>query len=159
MRAVRRLVGRLRNDESGQMVILILGFAVIVALLVTVVANASKAFLFRRSLSSWADGAAVVAAQSVSEEAVYTGQVADVLPLSQSEATAAVRQYVVENDLSSRFDGFRVAGVTVDGDDGTVTVTFDANVSLVFVNDIAPEYAGGVPISASATAVAPLTDS
>jgi hypothetical protein len=50
----------MNRDESGQLTPLVIGFAVIVVLLVAVVANASNAFLHRRSLASWADGAATV---------------------------------------------------------------------------------------------------
>ena len=68
-------------------------------------------FLVRRSLSSWADGAAVVAAQSVSEEAVYTGRMGEVLPLSQSAARESVGGFVVRHGLGAadiRFDAVSV---------------------------------------------------
>jgi hypothetical protein len=120
---------------------MIIGFAVIVLLVVTVVANASAAFLVRRSLSSWADGAAVVAAQSVSEEAVYTGRMGEVLPLSQSAARESVGGFVARHGLAGRFEAFRVEVVTVRAD-GAVTVTFSTRMSLVLVNDVVPVRAG-----------------
>ena len=132
---------------------MIIGFAVIVLLMVTVVVNASAAFLARRSLSSWADGAAVLAAQSVAEDAVYTGQVGEVLPLSQAAAREAVGGYVARQGLAGRFEGFRVAEVSVRGD-GAVTVAFTARVPMVFVNTVAPGSA--VPVVGSASALAPL---
>ena len=86
------------------MLLLVIGFVVIVALLVTVVANASTAFLVRRSLSAWADGAATAAAQSVDEGAVYGGRVGHALPLSAARAREAVAGYAVRNGLPGRFE-------------------------------------------------------
>lgn len=142
-----------RRDESGQLTVMVIGFVVIVLLMVTVMANASKAFLHRRSLSSWADGAALVAAQSVSEAAVYAGELGDVVPLAEGEARSAVSGYVSRHGLPGRFTQFSVATVTVDPAGQTVTVTFAARVPLVWTNETTP-FGGGVPISAEATAVA-----
>lgn len=110
--------GRLGGDDSGQVLVLVIGLAVIAALLVTVVVDASKAFLFRRSLSGWADGAALTAAQSISEPAVYGAGGGDTLPLSQADAQAAVADYVARNDLGGHYDGFTVTGVVVEPDTG-----------------------------------------
>ncbi len=147
---------RLGGDDSGQVLVLVIGLAVIAALLVTVVVDASKAFLFRRSLSAWADGAALTAAQSISEPAVYGAGGGDTLPLSQADAQAAVADYVARNDLGGYYDGFTVTGVVVTPDTGTVTVAFSARVALPFVNVVSGDYAAGVPISATAAATAPL---
>ena len=146
--------GRRWSGDQGQTTLMIIGFAVIVLLVVTVVANASAAFLVRRSLSSWADGAAVVAAQSVSEEAVYTGRMGEVLPLSQSAARESVSGFVARHGLAGRFEAFRVEVVTVRAD-GAVTVTFSTRMSLVLVNDVVP--GRSVPVVASATALAPVS--
>ena len=57
-----------RRSDAGQITLLIIGFVMIVVLAVGVVANASKAFVYRRSLASWADGPAIAASQSVAED-------------------------------------------------------------------------------------------
>ena len=130
---------------------MIIGFVMIVVLAVGVVANASKAFVYRRSLTSWADGAAVAAAQQVAENALYAGPTVDDLPISSSGARNAVADYVSRNGLGQRFEDFAVA-VTVDAGTARVTVEFAARVPLVLAGD-----AGGIPISAEATATAPLS--
>ncbi len=152
----RLRTARLGGDDSGQVLVLVIGLAVIAALLVTVVVDASKAFLFRRSLSAWADGAALTAAQRISEPAVYGAGGGDTLPLSQADAQAAVADYVARNDLAGRYDGFAVTGVAVAPDTGTVTVGFSARVALPFVNVVSGDNAAGVPIWATAAATAPL---
>jgi hypothetical protein len=143
-------MARLRRDDSGQITLMIIGFAVIVVLAIGVVANASKAFVYRRSLASWADGAAIVAAQNVAEDAIYAGPRVDELPISATGARGAVADYVTRNALAERFEAFDVA-VDVDPTAGTVTVEFAARVPLVLAGD-----GVSIPVTADATAVAPL---
>src|ERR671910_441992 len=103
--------------------------------------NASKAFVHRRSLASWADGAAIVAAQYAAEDAIYAGPAVDELPISASRTRDAVADYVSRNGLRQRFEGFDVA-VTVDPSTATVTVEFAARVPLILAR---AGGAGGVP--------------
>jgi uncharacterized membrane protein len=141
-----------QRTDSGQITLMIIGFVMIVVLTVGVVANASKAFVYRRSLASWADGAAVAAAQQVAENALYAGPAVDELPISSSDARNAVADYVSRNRLAHRFEDFAVA-VSVDASTATVTVEFAARVPLVLTG------AGdaAIPITAEATATAPLS--
>ncbi|HEX6234996.1 MAG TPA: pilus assembly protein TadG-related protein [Jiangellaceae bacterium] len=143
------------RDESGQLTPLIIGFAVIVLLAVAVVANASNTFLHRRSLVSWSDGAATVAAQQVAEQAVYAGRLGETLPFAQDAARAAVLDYVARHDLAERFDKFSVVTVTVDGTTGAVTVEFAARVPLILATETSG-FGGGVTVTARTTAVSPL---
>jgi hypothetical protein len=144
------------RDESGQLTPLIIGFAVIVVLTVTVVANASNAFLHRRSLTSWADGAATAATQQVAEHVVYTGRLGETLPVAEDEARAAVLDYVGRYGLAERFDQFAVVTVSVDGTTGAVTVEFAARVPLVWASETTSGFGGGIPVTARTTAVSPL---
>jgi uncharacterized membrane protein len=146
----------LRRDESGQLTPLIIGFVVIVLLAVAVVANASNAFLHRRSLASWADGAATAAAQHVAEQVVYTGRLDETLPVAQDEARAAVLDYVARHGLAERFDAFDVVTVSVDDATGAVTVELSSRVPLLWASEAMPGFAGGIPITARTTAISPL---
>jgi uncharacterized membrane protein len=145
-----------QRDESGQLTPLVIGFVVIVLLMVTVVANASKAFLYRRSLASWADGAVIVAAQNVSEQAIYAGAAGDHLPLAESAARDAVAGYVARHDLADRFDGFAVVQVAVGPGDDVVIVAFAARVPLIWANETTAGFGGGIPVTAEASALAVL---
>ena len=118
-------MGRRCSDE-GQITVLIIGFVMIVVLAVGVIANASKVFVYRRSLASWADGAAIAAAQSVAEDVVYAGPTVEQLPIAASEARRVVDEYVARNGLARRFDALQV------------------------------DVGAGIPISSSASATAPL---
>ena len=139
-----------RCRDDGQITLMIIGFVMIIVLAVGVVANASKAFVYRRSLASWADGAAIAAAQSVAEDVVYAGETVEVLPISAADARRVVDEYVTRNGLADRFDDLSVA-VGVDPEAATVTVEFGVRVPLVLSGD-----AAGIPVSAAATATAPL---
>lgn len=144
------------RDESGQLTPLIIGFLVIALLGVTVTANASKAFLYRRSLASWADGAAIVAAQSVSEQAIYAGAVGDVVPLAEGTAREAVAEYVLRHGVAVRFDGFTVVRVEVNPATDAVTVSLAARVPLIWASEASAAFGGGIPVTAEASAVAVL---
>src|SRR5207342_2554221 len=91
-----------RSGDEGQLLILVLAYAVIAALLVTVVVNVSKVYLNRRSLVAAADGAALSAASQPDLDAVYNGA-GSTLPLSPAGTRAAVRQYARDADLAARF--------------------------------------------------------
>ena len=142
---------RLHREDDGQLLILVLCYTVIAALLVTVVVNLSKAYLYRRSLVAAADGAAIAAANVPDLERVYAGGQSDVLPLAPSRKVVA--QYAVDAALEDRFDGFQVVDVRTDG--ATVTVTMRASVRMPFLNLISSRYDDGYPVEASATARSP----
>jgi uncharacterized membrane protein len=148
LRAVRA------SGDEGQLMLLILAYTVIAGLLVTLVVNVSKAYLYRRSLVAAADGAALAAANQPDLERIYAGA-GDVLPLSESGARTAVRQYARDADLAGRFDGFRVVDVTTDGQ--TVTVRLRAVVHMPFANLLTSDVRGGYEVDAAANARSPLS--
>ena len=146
-----RLAAVRGRREDGQLLLLVLAYAVIAGLLVTVVVNVSKAYLFRRALLSAADGAALAAANEPDLERVYRDP-GENLPLSQRKTRAAVRQYVEDALLEERLTDFEVAGVTTDG--VTVVVTFRGTVQMPFANLLTGS--DGYEITATASATSPL---
>ena len=142
---------RLRREEDGQLLLLVLCYTVIAALLITVVVNVSKAYLYRRSLVAAADGAAIAAANVPDLPQVYVGGDAAALPLAPTRAV--VEQYAADAQLGQRFDGFEVVDVSTDG--RTVTVTMRAEVRMPFLNLISARYRAGYPVEATATARSP----
>ena len=115
--------------------LLVIGLAVILIALVGVVVDASRLFLYRRALATAADGAVTAAVQAVDEAAIYRDPNAFTgggLPIDPSAAGSAVDLYVQDNDLSGRFDAFRVESVDVTGGGTTVRVIFSARVRLPF---------------------------
>jgi hypothetical protein len=146
--------GRVRpGGDDGQLLLLVLAYAVIAALLVTVVIDLSKVYLYRRALVAAADGAALSAANEPDLASVYRGG-NRVLPLSDAGARAAVRQYETDGDLDDRFEGFRIDEVSTNGI--VVRVRFEAVVHLPFATLLVGRWRAGYPVHATARAESPL---
>jgi hypothetical protein len=141
------------GTDDGQLLLLVLAYAVIAALLVTVVVDLSKVYLYRRALVAAADGAALSAANEPDLASIYRGG-NRVLPLSDERARVAVRQYEADGDLDDRFDGFRIDEVATDGT--VVRVRFEAVVHLPFATLLVGRWRGGYPVQATARAESPL---
>lgn len=157
-RVRRRFVPRWsswRQQESGQITLLVIGYFAIAALVMTVATDASAVFLAQRSLASAADGAAAVAAQSVDERSLYIRDYTDTLPISDEALQAVVADYVEQQGLRERFGTLEVLRASAT-DPRTVTVTFRTTVRLPFVNVVTGEHGGGVQLTATAHAQMPL---
>jgi uncharacterized membrane protein len=146
--SVRPTPGR----DDGQVTILILGFAVVLALMVTVVVDASTLFLQRRALVAAADGAALAAAQEIDQQAYYAGGASGGVPLDARAARGAAVRHI-EQISAPGLQGLRVTDVSVEGT--TVRVAVQARVRLPFSNAVVagPE---GVRLDAAAGARSPI---
>lgn len=80
--------------ERGQVSVLIVGFAIILILAVGVVVDSSSAYLQRQSLDNLADGAALAAADEVRGDPLYTGGLADRVPIDAEIAAQAVQAFL-----------------------------------------------------------------
>ena len=145
--APRRVAG-----DDGQLVLLVLVYALVAAVLVVVVVDVSAVFLQRRSLVATADAASLAAANQPDLDRVYRGTGAT-LPLSAEGTRDAVDRYVVDAGLAERFRGFRVLDVSTDGT--TVDVTFAATVRMPLLTTVTERVAGGYGIAATAHARSP----
>ncbi len=95
-----------RRDERGQVTLLIVGFAVVVAMMVAVVVDASAAYLQRQALDSVADGAALAGADGVQGEQVYTGGLEDgFADIDPYAARRYVASYLAQTGVDRRFPG------------------------------------------------------
>jgi Flp pilus assembly protein TadG len=142
---------RLRVEDDGQLLPLILVYTLIAAVLVGIVVDTSRAFLHRRSLAAAADAAASTGANALDVEEFYArpGQGAQ-LPLGAADVETAVQTYIADAGLAGRFEQLTAATRT---DGQTVTVTLTARVTLPFdALSLAP---GGAPVEVSATARSP----
>lgn len=143
---------RRRDDERGQITLLVIGFAAILVALVAVVVDASQVMLLRRSLSSLADGAALAGAQAAAERVVYGQGVGETLPIDPAAARAAVVDYLGTSGAAG-IDGLRLVGVAVDA--GRVTVTLAAPADLALVNVVTASQDGTL-VTARASATSPI---
>lgn len=140
------------RDEGGSITPLIIGFALVVALLVAVVVDASAAYLRRQGLNSLADAAALAATDGLQGDAVYTRGLDDRAEIDPRAASAYVEEYLRSSGATSRYPGLtwavstttttvvvRVAApldlpLRVPGVGATASVTGDA-AAVVVVSD------------------------
>ena len=95
------------RSESGQATVLIVGFAVLLAMMIALVVDTSAAYLQRQGLDTLADGAALRGADlGATGEDVYQGGVPDdTLALTPAQARAAVGTYLRDAGAFARVFG------------------------------------------------------
>jgi uncharacterized membrane protein len=118
------------RDERGTGTLLIVGLALVLAMMAAVVTDASAAYLQRQGLDSLADGAALTAADAGASgrEAYGDGLGAD-LRLDADAARSAVFDYLHRVGAFTRFPGL-TAEVSVDPTRQRVTVVVRAPIRL-----------------------------
>lgn len=110
---------------------MIVGFAVVLAMTVAVVTDASAAYLRRQGLDTLADGAALWSADraATGEETYLHGVPPDRLALSGGTVRASVRAYLADVGAFRRYPGLTYA-VAVDAGAESVTVRLRAPLEL-----------------------------
>ena len=118
------------RDERGTGTVMIVGLALVLAMMAAVVTDASAAYLQRQGLDTIADGAALTAADAGASgrEAYGDGLSAD-LHLDADTARAAVADYLRRVGAFSRFPGL-TADVSVDPTSRRVVVVVHAPIRL-----------------------------
>jgi hypothetical protein len=119
-----------RPSERGQTSLLIVGFALVAALLVAVVVDASAAYLRRQRLDSLADGASLAATEGVREEQIYLHGLGDRVELDPAEAQARVADYLRELGAFADYPGLTYR-VRADADSVEVVVSAPLDLPLV----------------------------
>jgi Flp pilus assembly protein TadG len=92
-------------DERGSVTPLIIGFAVVLALLVAVVVDASAAYLRRQGLDSVADAAALAATDGLQGEQVYTHGLGERAVIDPAAARGYVAAYFATSGVAARYPG------------------------------------------------------
>lgn len=123
-----------RRDERGQVTLLAVGFAFVIAVAVAVVVDASAAYLQRSGLDTLADGAALHGADlGATGTDVYTGGVpTERLALTEVEAQQAVEAYLRSVDAYASYPGLRVEVRVTGGDAVVVRLSAPLDLPLTF---------------------------
>lgn len=119
------------RDERGQVTLLIVGFAVLLAMGVALVVDTSAAYLQRQGLDTLADGAALRGADlGATGREVYEGGLPDErLRLTAARVRPAVAAYLREVGAYTTYPGLAY-DVHVDAAASTVTVSLRAPIDL-----------------------------
>jgi len=125
------------TGEDGTIIPMMIGFLVVASLLLLVIIDATVLFTTSRSVGTYADGAALAAAQEIDKTTLYgSGGIVgnSLLPVGESthaQAQAAADRYLADSDAAKKYPGIH-ADVVVDADNApgtpptnrvTVTVT------------------------------------
>ncbi|HET6167315.1 MAG TPA: pilus assembly protein TadG-related protein [Marmoricola sp.] len=95
----------IRSDQRGSITPLIVGFALIVAVLVGVVVDASAAYLRRQGLDSLADAAALAATDGLQGDRVYTHGLDERAEIDSEAARRYVGDYLRATGALGRYPG------------------------------------------------------
>lgn len=117
------------RDDSGTILVLLLGFTAVLLLMVAVVVNVSSVVLAKRGVASAADGAAVAAAQELDVDVLYERGLGARIPLDPGAVGQRVEQYQVQARVSQ--PGLDLAG-SVASDGTTAIVQAQRSVELPF---------------------------
>jgi uncharacterized membrane protein len=117
------------GDERGTATLLIIGFALVLAMTAGVVTDASAAYLQRQGLDTLADGAALTAADAAASGAeTYGDGLGAELRLDVATARAAALDYLHRVGAFARYPGL-TADISVEATDRVIVVVH-APVSL-----------------------------
>jgi hypothetical protein len=141
-----------RRSQQGSITPLIIGFAVVVALLVAVVVDASAAYLRRQGLNSAADAAALAATDGIQGEEVYTHGLGKRAQIDPEAARRFVAAYVESSGIRRRFPGLDYSVQTTQN---TVVVRMVAPVDLPLR---VPGVGTDVPVTGTAASVVVVSD-
>jgi hypothetical protein len=133
---------RRRRDERGQATLLIVGFALVLAMAVATVVDVSAAYLQRQGLDTVADGAALRAADlGATGEEVYAGGVPQGrLELSVERVRGSVREFLVRSGAYADYPGLAF-DVDVDPASSSVTIHVTAPLDLPLTVPGSPDVA------------------
>lgn len=119
------------RDDRGQATVMIIGFAIVLAMAVAMVVDASAAYLQRQGLDTIADGAALRGADlgATGEETYRHGVPRDRLALTAAAVRDSVHDYLLETGAWQQYPGLTYT-VSVDASDASVTVRVRAPLDL-----------------------------
>lgn len=150
--SARSAWGRLRDDDSGTIVPMILLFFLVAAFVVMAGSATSSAFLAQRDLQGVCDAAAVKAANAVDGGSLYGSGALTQLPLSAASVQASVEGFRTQ-DYAGDTQGLTMLATT---DGRTATVTCRRTVRIPFGAFFG--HAQGLDRAAESTARAPVRD-
>jgi uncharacterized membrane protein len=141
--------------ESGQILILVIGFVTFAILLVLVTVDITALHLQRQELRALTDAAALDAADALDEEDFYR-EGAQQRPVSLSDASvqASVRAYLGERPGPA--DDLKVVVGRPTGalGDTTAQVTLTGRARIPLISLVVRRWAGGVPLESTSRASA-----
>jgi hypothetical protein len=152
-----RLGGLTRADrERGQLAVLILGLFVIVLVLILGAIDVTAAQLARLRLLDTADSLALDAADALDESTAYGGGVGGKPALTDASVQRSAADHLGRTPKPSRISAWSLDTPTGTPDGGTAVVTVSGHATLPMTGWILESLGGGVTITVTSKARAPL---
>lgn len=139
------------EDESGSVLLLILGFGVVVLALVLVVASISALHIERKQLLAAADAAALDAASLLDRDAFFQ-EPGEGFVISDGAVLARVEDYLDDYATVMGLDGVAILEASVGEDQRTITVTLSSRADIPFVPSLVPGIADAIRVEATSVA-------
>ena len=138
-----------QNGESGQLMVMIVGYMALALLVATVVIGISAVYVEHKRLLSLADGASLAAADSYTLGDVSSQRGTPSAVLNPARVRNVAVDFLDRSPASQRFSSLAVAGGTGSPDGSTAVVVLTAAVHPPVVNFLMPD---GIRIEATSTA-------
>lgn len=139
-------------QDSGQISILLIGLLSIALLLILGVVGATSVQLSRIHLLDAADAAALAAADTVDEEALYAGGLGEGIPLTSEGVQQAASEQLARQHLPDRVAGWSIAAGTGTPDTRTAVVRVQGEARIPVVSRILRSLGGEVTITVESRA-------
>jgi hypothetical protein len=150
--APRRFLDHRGDRDGGQIMILILGYALIAIVLVVVAVDVTAVYLARTQLLDAADATALDAADAADRPTVYQQGVGPDVPLSDLTVRAAATAYLSSYQPPGRIEQVRLDDETGTPDGRTAVVQLTAVVRLPLLGPVVRAWSGGVTVTVESQA-------
>ena len=148
-----------RTGDDGQITLLAIGFALIAFVLVAVVTDVAAVHLARTQLTDVAEAAALDAADALADSAYQdglAGSPGSAVPLTDDSVRQQAQRYLGTFEPTSRLDAVRLRSGTATADGQSATIVLVGRARLPIGAFVVASWSGGVTVTATATARAPL---
>ena len=144
------------GSDDGQITLLVIAYTLIAFCLVAVVADAAAVHLARTQLLDAADAAALDAADALGDEAYQAGLGSAAVPLTDAGVRAQATRYLSTYEPPSLLDRVAVQPGTGTDDGDSATVVLAGRVRLPVAATVVASWRGGIVITVTSKARAPL---
>lgn len=141
-----------RGRDSGQISVLVIGLVSIALLLILGVVGATSVQLSRIHLLDAADAAALAAADTVDEDAIYRDGLGSGVPLTSEGVTSAAAEHLAQQQRPDRVLGWQIAEGTGTPDARTAVVRLQGEARIPVISGILDSLGGSVTITVESRA-------
>lgn len=124
---------QIRKDETGNIMLLGIGFIMVILTAIAVTTEATSAYLQRADLQARADAAVLAGAQGIDYDAYYRFGASEATTLVPSSAISLVQRSLAQSIAVDPIPGMQIDSATVVN--GTIELGLSAPLQLTFFPD------------------------